>query len=258
MPSTADRIADLDATPAPIERTVVVPVPVERAWAAFVDPRERERWMMPPGHDPLTHPDTPVMDGFDPGEIRINAVEVHRRLSWSERPRDLEGWCRTTVTFGAVPVGTRITIARSGFPDTEAWRHYASNTTRGWDEHIADLVLYLETGVSGGRHWSFRSGLGATMLQSDAGVRITHVVAGGFAARAGLRAGDLVLRLNGASVVHLTDVAFAGREHAPGELTDVDYVRDGEVLHGRAPLSEWHYGGGTHIGHPGAYPRLDF
>src|SRR5262249_56590053 len=108
-------------------------------------------------------------------------------------------------------------IVRSGFGESDDWRHYVHNTARGWDEMVADLALYLETAVRGARHFSLRSGLGATMLQSAAGVRITYVVPGGFAARAGMQAGDVVLRLNGASVVHLTDVVFLGREHDPGE-----------------------------------------
>lgn len=151
--------------------------------------------------------------------------------------------------------GTRITIVRSGFGDSEAWLHYAENTTRGWDEMIADLILYLETGVRGERHFSFRSGLGATMLDSGPGVRITHVVPGGFAAEAGMQAGDLLLRLNGASVLHLSDVGFVAREHAPGEVIEAEYARGGEVLSGNGPLSEWNYGDGRYVGHPGGYPK---
>lgn len=245
---------DVVASPT-YERTFVVPVPPARAWAAFVEPQQREAWMVPPGRDPLSNPRVAVMEGFEPGEIVVGEVEIHRSLSWSQRPAGLEGWYQVAVTFAEVSSGTRITIVRNGFGDSEEWRHYAANTARGWDEHVADLILYLETGVSGGRHWAFRSGLGATMLQSGAGVRITHVVPGGFAAEAGMQAGDLLLRLNGASVVQLADLAFAGREHAPGEVMDVEYVRDGERRRGRGALSEWHYGGGRYIGHPGGYPK---
>jgi hypothetical protein len=235
-------------------RKFVVPVPVAKAWAAFVEPGEREAWMMPSGRDQLTHPDTPVMEGFEPGELKIDAVEKHCRLSWLHRPAGLDGWYRTTVKFDEVHAGTQITLTRDGFGQTEDWCHYGANTARGWDEHVADLILYLETGVSGGRHWAFRSGLAATMLQSGSGVRITHVVPGGFAEHAGLRTGDVLVRLNGASVVHLTDIAFAGREHPPGAVIEVEYVRGGKLRRGRAPLSDWNYGGVRYIGHPGGYP----
>jgi uncharacterized protein YndB with AHSA1/START domain len=225
------------------ERTFVVAVPAQRAWQAFADPKEREAWM-----------GTGLPESFEPVEVKIGVVEPHK-LSWSQTQSGLEGGYETTVTFEEVATGTRITIVRSGFGASEEWRHYASSTARGWDEMIADLILYLETGVRGSRHLPFRSGLGATMLESGAGVRITHVVPGGFAARAGMQAGDLLLRLNGAGVVQLSEVAFAGREHAPREEIVAEYVRGGEILRGRAPLSEWSYGHGRYVGHPGGYPK---
>ena len=226
------------------ERTFVVAAPATRAWLAFAAPQEREAWMS-----------NPYLDKFDPAEIEIGTVEPLRQLSWSQRYSGLAGCYETTVTFEEVPAGTRITIVRDGFGESEDWRHYAQHTARGWDEMIADLALYVETTVRGARHFSFRSGLGATMLESAAGVRITHVLPGGFAARAGMQAGDVLLRLNGASVVHLTDVAFIGRERAPGEVVDAEYARAGTVLRGRAPLSEWCYGSDGSVGHPGAYPK---
>ncbi len=237
------------------ERTFVVAVPVARAWAAFTEPRERAAWMAPPGRDQIEDPGTPLFEGFEPQEIRVGAVEPHRRLSWSQSQSGLDGWYETVVTFEELSSGTRITIVRSGFGDSEDWRHYVDSTAGGWDEMISDLVLYLETGVRGFRHLPFRSGLGATMLQSGAGVRITHVVPGGFAAEAGMQAGDLILRLNGAAVVSRSDVAFSAREHAAGEVVEVEYVRGGKILSGRAPLSDWLYGHGHYVGHPGGYPK---
>ena len=236
-------MAENDVVTTTYERTLVVAAPVTRAWLAFADPQERDAWMA-----------NPYPEKFEPAEIKIGTVEPLRRMSWSQSYGGLDGCYETTVAFEEVLRGTRITIVRSGFGDSEDWRHYAQNTARGWDEMIADLVLYLETAVRAGRHFSFRSGLGATMLESGAGVRITHVMAGGFAAEAGMEAGDVLLRLNGASVVHLTDVAFVGREHGPGEAVEAEYARGGTVLRGRAPLSEWFYGDGL-VGHPGAYPK---
>ena len=229
------------------ERAFVVAAPITRAWLAFTDPQERDAWMA-----------NPYVERFEPAEIAIGAVEPLRRLRWSQRYGGLDGTYETTVTFESVDDGTRIRIVRRGFGESDAWRHYAHNTARGWDEMIADLALYLETAVRGARHFSFRSGLGATMLQSAAGVRITSVIPGGFAARAGMQAGDVLLRLNGASVVHLADVAFIGREREPGEIVEAEYVRGATVLRNSAPLSEWHYGSESDIGHPGAYPKVAF
>ena len=230
---------------AKFERTFVVAVQVAKAWEAFTKEEERQAWM---GEAPTAE--------FETVELKLGEVERHRRLSWSHSQEPgLDGWYDTTVTFEEVDSGTKITIVRSGFGDSEAWRHYAENTTRGWDEMIADLILYLETGVRASRHFSFLSGIGAPTLQSDPGVRITHVVPGGFAEEAGMRPGDLILRLNGASVVDISDVAFLCREHTPGSEVAVDYARAGEVLSGRGTLSAWNYGGGKYVGHPGGYPK---
>jgi len=226
------------------ERVFVVAVPVARAWAAFADPEQREAWM---GALPS--------EGFEPIELKPGVIEPHRRLTWSQRQSGLEGWYETAVTFEEVSAGTRITIVRSGFGDSEDWRHYSENTGRGWDESIADLILYLETGLRGSRHLPFRSSLGATMLESPVGVRVTHIVPGGYAATAGMRAGDLILRLNGAAIVHGSDVCVLMKEHAEGEVIEAEWVRDAKLLHGRAPLSGWLFGRGTHVGFPGAYPK---
>ncbi len=225
------------------ERTFVVAVPVERAWAAFAEPAEREAWMGTPP------------PGMEPVEIKVGDVEPHRSMSWSQTQSGLDGWYETTVTFEEVSSGTRITIVRSGFGDSEDWRHYVENTSRGFDESLADLILYLETGVKASRHFQFLSGIAATTHQSSTGVRITHVIPGGFAAGAGLRSGDLLLRLNGAPVLGVSDIAFACREHAPGSVIEAEYVRGSDVQRGSAPLSEWNFGANTYVGHPGGYPK---
>jgi uncharacterized protein YndB with AHSA1/START domain len=225
------------------ERTFVVAVPVEKAWRAFTDDAEREAWMGTPP------------DGLEPAQISVENVDRHRQLTWSQSHEGLEGSYTNTVTFEETTSGTRITLVRSGFGDSEEWRHYMENTARGWDESLADFALYLETGISGGRHFQFTSGIAATALPSPAGVRITHVVPDGFAAAVGMRAGDLVLRLNGAPVLTFSDIAFACREHAPGTEIEAEYIRGKEVMHGRAPLSEWNFGTGEYIGHPGGYPK---
>ncbi len=225
------------------KRTFVVAVPVARAWQAFTDPQEREAWM---GSRPVE---------LDLGEMKVEALEPHQRLSWSQSHSGLDGSYQTAVTFEEVASGTRITIVRSGFGDSEDWLHFAENTQRGGDEMIADLILYLETGVRAVRHFQFLSGIGATTLESGPGVRITHVVPGGFAAEAGMRSGDLLLRLNGAPVLGMSDVAFACREHAPGVVLEAEYVRGTEVRRGSAPLSPWDFGGDRYVGHPGGYPK---
>jgi uncharacterized protein YndB with AHSA1/START domain len=237
-----------DAMGGTFERTFVLAVPVERAWQAFVAPREREKWFVPPGRDPLEHPDQPLIEGFEKNEYKIGEIDEHKRLSWSQS-QNVEGdarWVDTTVVFEEVESGTRITITRSGFGDSEAWQLFVQSTGLGTDESIADLIAYMETGVPAGRHYSSQSkapkgSLGAQMRDTGAGVRIVYVVPGGFAEEAGMRAGDLLYRLADASVFRRSDVWCVERVLKPGYELEAEYVRDGKLLTGAGRLSSTHY-----------------
>ena len=70
------------------------------------------------------------------------------------------------------------------------------------------------------------------------GVRVNGVRAGSPAERAGLRAGDILVRFGGVQVGTLDDLTFALRSHRAGDEVEVRYVRSGEERHGRATLQE--------------------
>ncbi len=118
---------------------------------------------------------------------------------------------------------------------------FAQSTGLGWDHSLIDLMAYLETGVNVSRHFSGRSSVGASMFESPAGLRMTRVIAGGFAEEAGLREGDLLISIGDAGTYTRSDIWFIQREHEPGEELDVAYVRDGALLRGRGRLSEKNY-----------------
>jgi uncharacterized protein YndB with AHSA1/START domain len=237
-----------DAATGRYERTFVLSVPVERAWQCFVDPRDREKWMVPPGRDPLEHPNQPIIEGFPQQEYRVDTVDEPNRLAWSQLS-EVGGdarWVETTVVFEATASGTKITVTRSGFGDSNDWQLVAQSTSLGWDESIADLIAYVETGVAAGRHYESQSpapkgSVGAQMRDTGAGVRIASVVPGGFADEAGLQAGDLLIRLAGASVFRRSDVWCVERVLKPAYELDVEYVRAGQRLFGRGRLSATSY-----------------
>jgi S1-C subfamily serine protease len=81
---------------------------------------------------------------------------------------------------------------------------------------------------------------GMTMADIDGGIEVRTVAAGGMADQAGLRAGDLVLRVGGVPVFSIAEVWVLMREHHPGATLEIEYVRGGERLHGVGVLSdEW-------------------
>src|SRR5262249_59446817 len=60
------------------------------------------------------------------------------------------------------------------------------------------------------------------------GLRLSSVLPGTGAARAGLREGDVIVRLAGASVARLEDLRAVIRARQPGDTVSVLYLRDGE------------------------------
>jgi putative serine protease PepD len=67
--------------------------------------------------------------------------------------------------------------------------------------------------------------VGGTGVTSGAGVRLNAVEPAGPAAAAGLRAGDVVLRLNGHPMTDPTDLVALVRKYAPGSVVTVEYRR---------------------------------
>lgn len=223
------------------ERVFVVAVPVARVWQAFVDPREREAWISPPGRDRMEHPEMGFPhDASPPPDVTIGAVEENRRLSWSEvspLPSGGRSYEEITFTFEEVGSGTRITLTRSHFGDGEDWQVMEQATRAGLDQALIDLIAYLETGVNVSRHYAIRSSIGASLISTDTGLRVTFVAPGGFAEEAGLRAGDLLISIGGAGVYTRSDVSFLQREHDAGEELEVTYIRDRALRRGRGRLS---------------------
>lgn len=61
------------------------------------------------------------------------------------------------------------------------------------------------------------------------GVRLSSVVTGGPADRAGIQAGDILVRLDGRPLTEPTDLIALVRKHPPGAVVVVDYRRGGAV-----------------------------
>jgi putative serine protease PepD len=69
--------------------------------------------------------------------------------------------------------------------------------------------------------------LSASYQNPNGGVEITSVSAGGPAANAGLKAGDIVTKLQGAPLQESGELIALVRKYAPGASVKVDYQRDG-------------------------------
>lgn len=223
------------------ERTFTVSVPVERAWKAMTDPGELSRWYFPFDLKEDGSTETEIL-----GEKRSSEVvdlEPYRMFHTRTTLTGREGFGvkpgtrEMKVVFEEVETGARITITNWGFGDGEDWDLDLMGVMRGQDETIADLILYLETGVAFPRHHhGVKSFHGFAGRQVPAGLKVASVQPGSFADRLGLQDGDILVELGGASVFGFAEVQFFTKEHAAGEQATAAWVRDAELLRGSAKL----------------------
>jgi uncharacterized protein YndB with AHSA1/START domain len=226
------------------ERSFEVPVPVERAWAALTDPAQLALWYFP------------VEPVGDDGSIRAEICGVERTTEVVGGERHRFFHTRTELSgreaFGVVPGardmrvafaptagGTRITITHSGWPDTAAGDCDRRATAHGSGETVADLQLYLRTGVAFPRHHrEVKCDLGLSLYPGPAGLEVRDVQPGGFGARAGLAPGDLLVELDGASLFGLAEVAFFTKLRRAGDRAHARWIRAGTLNEGDAELGE--------------------
>ncbi len=221
-----------------IEKTFVVAVPQARAWHAFVDSHERSQWEADPYE----------IDPRPGGAVRwqLPGIETTGVVEQVDAPRllvqrDLTGphaGAEVTVTFEAVADGTRITITHAGFGEGEGWDEWLEGTTVGWSQAIADLIAYLETGAAPRRFFTAMRNPGMRVVETPAGIEVEHVQPGAMADQAGLRRGDLVLRLRSVPVYSIPELWVLMREHHAGTSFDIEYIRDGEIQRGTGALTD--------------------
>ena len=230
-----------DKTSGMFERTFVVSVPVERAWKAMTDPEELNKWYFPVRMAKDGSLETEIVGETRTSEVLEAIPErmFHTRtvLTGREGFGVMPGAREMTVVFEASDAGTRITITQSGFGEGEDWERDLTNAMRGLEETIADLVLYLETGVAFPRHLhGEKSFHGIAGREVRAGLEVRAVQPGTFADRLGLRAGDFLVELGGAAVFGIAELSFFTKEHGAGELASAAWVRGGELMRGSAEL----------------------
>lgn len=221
------------------ETTFSVAVPVARAWEAFTEPDELSVWTH--GMDLFeARPGGRVryeLEGYPTVEGTVEEVEENRRLRWTEGPGILPGTTEITVVFEAIEGGTRITLTHAGFGEGEDWLGELDGHAHGWGQILADLALYLETGVRLKRAFTQRSRIGVAWDRVPAGLRVLEVVGGTFAEEAGVLPGDLLVEIGGAGVFDVSDLWLVGRLYDPGAELEAAYVRDGRLLRGRGRLT---------------------
>jgi putative serine protease PepD len=89
---------------------------------------------------------------------------------------------------------------------------------------VSDVIPRLERGGTIRRTY-----LGVATTEGTGGAVVRQATAGGPAARAGIRAGDLIVAVAGERIRDPDDVAAAIQERRPGESVEIEVRRDGEL-----------------------------
>ena len=73
-----------------------------------------------------------------------------------------------------------------------------------------------------------RTQLGVSMEKAEKGVKVTEVVSGSAAGKAGLKEGDIITKFNGKSVTEPENLASMVREKKPGDEVEIAYLPSGQ------------------------------
>lgn len=230
-----------DRTPAwSFEHVFTLAVDREEAFTLFTDPEETAAWL-----NPVTETDDGGLEmqvkGNPPSTLSLDAYEPPSLVRTTMTGGVVPGAMEITVVFEEADSGTKITITRAGFgADPHAWEVFGQSNTLGWDEAITDLSAYVHTGVRVPRHApDLRSSIAAWPIRRDWGIELAEVKPGGFCDKAGLQAGDLLLKLDRAGIYQIGDIWTFTRAVAAREEVEVTYVRQRELRTGRARLSRF-------------------
>ena len=100
----------------------------------------------------------------------------------------------------------------------------------GFALQIDDVLPLAEKLMSGGKITRPAIGIKANsaIIREDGGVEISEVTPGGSAEKAGLKAGDVIMKLDDVQIKNFATLRKAIQSHNIGDTIQVTYLRDGE------------------------------
>lgn len=211
------------------EATVVVETAPEAVWKALT-----ERTLA--GDDGGDHYVLPGFPSFEPLPVpgaSCTALELEegRLLRVRKDHQPCQG-TEIAIRLEQAGTGTRITVVQSGFGDflDLAGRDVVFGHGR---QIVADLALYVERRiVAPGRVWGAM--LGGATRERGYGLEVVRVDPGGFAEKAGLAAGDLLVSLRGVRTYDTTMLTTILALTEAGQEAEVAWIRDGDIVSGKA------------------------
>ena len=211
-----------------VEHAFFVDAPPARVWAAFAEGEQRAQWeaceyeidARPGGRVRWTLPGI-VSEG------EVLEVVPGRLLRHAEGTGS-HGRTEVRVELEPSGSGTNVRVTHDGFEDGEASEWTLQAIALGWAQAISDLQFWLEQGIPADRFRRSMCHAGLWFEETPAGLKVKRVDAGGYADRAGLVPGDVLLAFDGVPVFTRPEVWVALRAHTAGQKLRVEFARQGE------------------------------
>jgi membrane-associated protease RseP (regulator of RpoE activity) len=217
--------------------------PVDRVYAAYVE--------VEGSTEPVVGKSFTLTDAAGT-RVDITDVRPNERIAYRQTVGD--DVAEMTITFESTESGTRITVTRHGFGEGDTFEVFRESHMLGWTEGMADLDLYLRTGVRMRRHLEDRSATGVVFKETHAGLEVKAVTPGSLGEQAGLERGDILLSIDGAVLYGRSHLWLFQRLYEAGHQVEVAYARAGERRTARARMLPVEM---AVVGEVGLGPRLD-
>jgi uncharacterized protein YndB with AHSA1/START domain len=222
------------------ERRFTFAAPVERAWALFTDPAETRAWLLPFEDDGQGGARAQIDGQQSPVAFTVLETVRNQKLRSSLSGGAIPGRVETTFAFAATPTGSTVLMTHDGYGQSWAWERFGGSFAQGWEEAATDLMAYVHTGVRLARHVEDqRASIAAWPVRRDWGIELVEIFPSGFAEQAGMKAGDILLRLDRMGVYQIADVWAFTRARAAGDEVEATYISDRALRTGKGRLSKF-------------------
>jgi len=220
-------------------RTFDFSFPIARAWSLFTDPVETHAWLLP--FDATSDGElSATVEGQPAISMSVEQFDAPKLLRVKMSGGNVPGHVETTTVLEETETGTKVTLTHLGFGDANAWEIFGGSFSTGWDEATTDLMVYVHSGVKSPRHIDDRrASIAAWPVRRDWGIELVEVFPGGFADQAGMKAGDILLKLDRMGVYQIADVWAFTRARSAGEEVTVEYIGGGELRTGKGRISRF-------------------
>ena len=186
------------------------------------------------------HEDGPVYFEWNDGNAatgRFTRLEPDKQVAFTWRETDEPDHTHVEVELTATASGTEVTVRHSGFAKGKASKRARKALAQAWTSALENLASVMATGED--LRFTRRPMLGIQVdeeigphqaaerkLPVSHGIAVSAVVAGMGAEAAGLKAGDVLVRLGDADVMDWGTLGAALQPHRAGDTVEIQFYRD--------------------------------